>query len=344
MRIRYTLAVAALAAAICSPPRAAADEDLSIVVNPRTGTASIRNDSQAPLEIDGYLLRAGSPVFDSAGWNSFEEQGISGWVDGPSAANRLGDTNLFGSLSIDPGQSLPIGAPYAPFTPTEIGQPEPTFNFSYNVPGVGSFDGDVEFSLQNTLVLVVNPATGAATLENQSAFDIDIDSYLIRSEAGVLSTAGWSPLASSVGGWTAAAGASNRLAEGNLFGSTFLAADGGSLSLGSPIDFNMLEDESDLSLEFRVPGLGTLAGGVLFTSAPVVDLPGDYNGDGQVNAADYTVWRDGASPDSSPAGYQLWADNYGSSASGGAAAASVPEPHAVCLLALALTAGASRRR
>lgn len=37
-------------------------------------------------------------------------------------------------------------------------------------------------------------------------------------------------------------------------------------------------------------------------------LPGDFNYDGVVDAADYTTWRD---TDGSPAGYLLWRENYG---------------------------------
>ncbi len=58
-------------------------------------------------------------------------------------------------------------------------------------------------------------------------------------------------------------------------------------------------------------------------------LPGDYNSDGRVDAADYTVWRDGGSPDSTQAGYDLWAANYGS-VSG--SPASIPEPNTLLLL------------
>ena len=43
-------------------------------------------------------------------------------------------------------------------------------------------------------------------------------------------------------------------------------------------------------------------------------LEGDYNGDQVVNAADFTIWSDGQSPDSSAAGYALWADNFNNSA------------------------------
>ncbi|TWU00370.1 hypothetical protein Pla108_13190 [Botrimarina colliarenosi] len=42
-----------------------------------------------------------------------------------------------------------------------------------------------------------------------------------------------------------------------------------------------------------------------------ITLPGDYNGDGTVNAADYTVWRDNAAGDFAPEDYGVWRDNYG---------------------------------
>lgn len=62
-------------------------------------------------------------------------------------------------------------------------------------------------------------------------------------------------------------------------------------------------------------------------------LPGDYNADGVVDAADYTVWRDGGSPDSSIEGYNVWVANYGASAS--ASGSAVPEPTAMGLVVLA---------
>jgi hypothetical protein len=70
----------------------------------------------------------------------------------------------------------------------------------------------------------------------------------------------------------------------------------------------------------------TVASG--FTTTP----PGDYNDDGVVDAADYTVWRDGGSPDDSVEGYNVWAANYGASATTSTAA--VPEPRAILLATL----------
>ncbi|MEQ8848674.1 FG-GAP-like repeat-containing protein [Botrimarina sp.] len=82
-------------------------------------------------------------------------------------------------------------------------------------------------------------------------------------------------------------------------------------------------------------------------------LPGDYNGDGRVDAADYSVWRDqegyamaGAASDSNgdirvdAADYGAWADNYGA-----ASGVAVPEAAAATLgLWAALAASAAARR
>ncbi|MEQ8847476.1 PEP-CTERM sorting domain-containing protein [Botrimarina sp.] len=69
-------------------------------------------------------------------------------------------------------------------------------------------------------------------------------------------------------------------------------------------------------------------------------LPGDFNGDGTVDAADYTVWRDGLGTTYQQSDYDTWAANYGASASG---AAGVPEPAAGWMLLLG-SAAAGRRR
>ncbi|TWT97846.1 hypothetical protein Pla108_19990 [Botrimarina colliarenosi] len=48
-----------------------------------------------------------------------------------------------------------------------------------------------------------------------------------------------------------------------------------------------------------------------------VHPPGDYNADGQVDAADYTVYRDGLGTTFAPADYDVWAENYGADAGAG---------------------------
>ncbi|MEX2167906.1 MAG: hypothetical protein WD851_01225 [Pirellulales bacterium] len=80
---------------------------------------------------------------------------------------------------------------------------------------------------------------------------------------------------------------------------------------------------------------------------PPLELPGDYNEDGTVNAADYPVWRDGGSPDDTQAGYDLWKANFGNTTEElGSGSAAVPEPTSlVCVfMALAAVAGFYRSR
>lgn len=60
-------------------------------------------------------------------------------------------------------------------------------------------------------------------------------------------------------------------------------------------------------------------------------LNGDFNGDGMVDAADYTVWRDGVGTSFDEADYNTWAINYGVTIP--SSAVGVPEPTAVLLAA-----------
>ncbi|TWT92449.1 hypothetical protein Pla108_40740 [Botrimarina colliarenosi] len=101
---------------------------------------------------------------------------------------------------------------------------------------------------------------------------------------------------------------------------------------------------------------GAVSAGSTFTL--VIDnltIPGDYNGDGMVNAADYTVWRDSNGSTTNlaadgngdltvnAADYTIWAGNYGANAS---FATAIPEPTA-CLIgvsAVTIIVSGTRRR
>lgn len=311
----------------------AADAALSLVINPRTGAASIRNDTGASLNIDGYLLTSTSNAFNPSGWSSFTGNGVPNWQLGPAAANRLGEANLFTSRQVSSASPISLGSPYLPFSPIQIGQLEPALTFEYHVAGGDSFAGDVVFTPQNNLTLLVDPTTGNASLQNQSNFDVSIDGLLITSPSGVLDPIGWNGLAESgTTGWAGGAAAANRLAEANLAGSKLMAKNGVPMSIGKPINASMIDDEADLVFEYHVAGGGSITGGVAFVAATAQPLVGDYNGNGKVDAADYTIWRNtlgsttdlrangdntGASTNKiDQADYRAWKMNFG--AGGGA--------------------------
>ncbi|MCI0333041.1 MAG: autotransporter-associated beta strand repeat-containing protein, partial [Planctomycetes bacterium] len=109
---------------------------------------------------------------------------------------------------------------------------------------------------------------------------------------------------------------------------------------------------------FETESLPVLAGGlswnVLYGANSVVlevaapGLPGDYNGDGKVDAADYVVWRKGVGIASTPENYNIWRANFGESIGSGAGAngsagaspshAAAPEPSSSLLWCLGLFA------
>lgn len=112
--------------------------------------------------------------------------------------------------------------------------------------------------------------------------------------------------------------------------------------------------ELELPLEYLVDGENevyvdfTSNGGQLVTTSLILSngpgLRGDFNGDGVVDAADYTTWRDGLGTTYTQADYSLWVGNYGATAS--PPVATVPEPSAglLLLLSTAVGAGSAARR
>ena len=102
----------------------------------------------------------------------------------------------------------------------------------------------------------------------------------------------------------------------------------------------------------------SISNGSLIVATPNA---GDYNRDGVVNAADYTVWRDtlrsttdlrangdntGASAGKIDlADYSIWKSNFGNhSGSGASANVAVPEPTTLVLLMFAAASWCLRRR
>jgi hypothetical protein len=87
-------------------------------------------------------------------------------------------------------------------------------------------------------------------------------------------------------------------------------------------------------------------------------VTGDYNGDGIVNAIDYTMFRDrlgsnnalpndnGLGVPISNAHYALWRSNFGNPGSGSGGGSAVPEPASLLLIAISMVGmmTSSRRR
>jgi GH35 family endo-1,4-beta-xylanase len=121
------------------------------------------------------------------------------------------------------------------------------------------------------------------------------------------------------------------------------------------IDFTGFYGDYDVTINGHIYHLSLSKGTNQYS---IVVAEGDYNGDGRVDSADYTVWRDtlGSTTDLRADGngdgkidapdYDKWAADFGVVYSGGSGAAAVPEPTGLALLLVggfALSIGQRRR-
>jgi T5SS/PEP-CTERM-associated repeat protein len=84
------------------------------------------------------------------------------------------------------------------------------------------------------------------------------------------------------------------------------------------------------------PGSAFNPNHIVLSAFQTAALPGDFNLDGKVDAADYVKWRKGLGTNYTPAHFNIWRANFGAMAGGGAADQSAPEP---TLLPLTIIAG-----
>jgi hypothetical protein len=205
------------------------------------------------------------------------------------------------------------------------------------------------------LRLDVNTFTGEVSIFNSASESLTFDYYNVASAAGALDPEGWNSLdeqnVDAIGGaggqsWDVLGPADDsEVTEGFLLGGSTLAA-GASLNLGKLFDPSVLgkRNNGDLTFEFALQSSDLITGSINYITPP--PLLGDYNDDGVVNAADYTVWRDNLGSNitlpneaTTPgvvnqADYDQWKARFGNAiGSGSLAAAGVPEPSTLLLVA-----------
>jgi hypothetical protein len=216
-------------------------------------------------------------------------------------------------------------------------------NNTGNLGGSGRIDG----ALNNNSGGTLNPGSSVGTLTVAGAFT-QVDGASINIELGDTSTSGIfdkivvTGAATLDGSIFACPIGSFATVVGNVY--TILTATGGvtnnTLALAA-------SDTGKYSLGFTANSV-TLT--VLVSES--AGLAGDYNDDGTINAADYTVYRNCKSGvggctvlpnDPTPGSitisdYQYWKDNYGATGAGsgsGLGSGSVPEPSSIALLLIA---------
>jgi hypothetical protein len=341
----------------------------TLTVNTDTGAISVLSESGAAINMVGYSIRSASGQLNPAGWNSLADQSQPDWTEvGAQTANGLNEVNPESSKTLN-GTPTSLGTGVY-VSPAQFGV-APDVTFSYGADGDSvSTAGLVKFSgskAANNLLLTVDPATGEGQLKNSSGFTIELLGYRVTSEAGSLNATGWDSLDDqNISGWEEATPNQFQLNELVPLDPLPVLTPGAEFSLGDMFNIGGMRD---LDLSFAV----SVAGGTPYTAQGTVRygaiqttllVEGDYNNDGIVNLADYTVWRDklgstslqnegsGISPGVvDAADYAFWKSRFGATSGAGAGAlaavsAPVPEPSTVltCLMAAVAMARMARGR
>jgi T5SS/PEP-CTERM-associated repeat protein len=133
-----------------------------------------------------------------------------------------------------------------------------------------------------------------------------------------------------------------------------ISAGGGIVGQFDEIQLPLVPNDVDVNLVYGPTGVS-----MQIMPLTIGNLPGDYNSDGIVDAADYTVWRDNLgsttslpnddTPGVGPDDYTRWKTNFGQEAIVGSGAvtsspSATPEPSCAILLAAALPAAWAVRR
>ncbi|QDT69329.1 Arylsulfatase [Planctomycetes bacterium MalM25] len=323
---------------------AGADQVLLEAGGAARGVAMVLNDGQLTFNVDGDASDINLTTGVTEGWN--HAVGVIDLESGTDSVALYLNNQLVGQLSgqtIDDwagGNVFGLGEGASSVTGVSSGTGSPF----HGEIAVARFYGGTAFGTTEVdqnhqwLLQDIAPSTGqpAVTLAIDGDFTLEAGSSLAldllttdesdRVEAsGLVALAGDLIVAAS-DGFDPAAGDRFDIASGSARSGKFDSYDLPGLVSGLMWQVNYAADRVQL----------------------LVTLAGDYNGDGLVDAGDYTVWRDaeGQAVDAGVGGdgdgdgqvtqadYLIWRDNYGASVPALVEATAVPEPAALTATAL----------
>ncbi|WP_425399991.1 hypothetical protein [Aeoliella sp.] len=331
--------------------RAQVEEILVLDVNRNTGAVTIKHPGSSTIEFDGYSVGSDIGLLSDqdANWDSLVESGQYGsdWVETAQTVKNVSELKVGADAAF--AGDIELGNIYDALAGVFGGATEDLV-FEYRrssdsavIPGIVQYSG---IKVNNLLLQVDPTGAGDAYLRNTSNTTVQIDSYEVLSDSGSLTTAGWDSLAEQ--GVT-----SNIWLEADTNSATQLAEfdSQGFLTLAPGAKYNLgplfTGGDEDLEFNFLLMGDSTATTGAVIYSTFVPGVSGDFNEDGVVNLADYTVWRNNLGGPSLPnddglgtvgsAHYELWKTHFGEVESGSLAAVNtrVPEPTALGLVLVA---------
>ncbi|QDU55901.1 dockerin type I domain-containing protein [Aeoliella mucimassa] len=336
--------------------RLSLEQHLYLQVDRNTNEMTIMGGT-SPIELDGYTVSSVLGGLNPANWNSLQDDSVGTWRESPQggATTQLSELEPNGTFAISSSSPVSLGNVFQKPTATTIGSELEDIQFEYFTTDGSVVQGQVVYvgdKVYNDVVLVVDPTSGQAYIQNQSAIPVSIDGYNIHSDSGSLlpNDGDWLSLEDqSVGTWRESGESANNLSE--LLSSGSVTLSGQVFELGNLFLTEANGGMEDLVFNYLLDGEETFTqGAVVFRD--IVQTAGDYNRDGIVNIADYTLWRDnlgrsvsnGTVADGNNDGvinmadYNIWKSNFGLPSSGSVSAvgsANVPEPNSLALVLLA---------
>lgn len=345
--------------------RVSVAQKLVLNVNRSTGAVSIAT-GPGTVSIDGYSISSAQGALSPAGWNSLQAQGVSDWRRSPQTGtkNLLTELKPTGSTAITSVTPRALGNAFQYPAATEFGVEWEDVEFEYYTLDGKVTQGIINYTgakRHNNLVLVVDPATGNAQIQNQSNLSVSIDGYQILSDSGSLLPANgkWLSLDDNNregGDWRESNPTVTQLAELKPGGASLLAGGSTFLSMGQMFKTVGGGGTQDLTFEYLFPGESEFRQGVVVYGALATpSLVADFNDDNTVNGADLTIWKgafgsgnagdaDGDN-DSDGADFLVWQRQFGMSVTPAVAAAvATPEPSTLSMLLLASALAAYSQR
>jgi hypothetical protein len=386
MSSRFFILAATLTLMICVAGSQLFAKQLKLQVDRQSGDLSLTGADADAVDFAGYQVRSLRGTLDHANWNGVRDTEADWVVFGTPSVNSVAEVNSNGNPTagavVNNTVSLGLGNVYesaAIVAGLPLGQDVETSDLSLvyydqildtQLVGVVEFVGEKIF---NNIGVTVDLSNGKAYLENESPNALTINGYTIGSNSGLLNVgSGYTGLGGSFHRAPAVPDGSG-LGEldpsgaGKLLASS-MAANTLGFDLGTVVandPTSLFVANGDLTVSFILDGVGAVSrtGFVKYINIPAA-LPGDFNGDLSVDAADYTVWRDnlGAPTDAALMGagdgnpgvdvgdYDLWKSNFGLAGGAGAMVAAngspVPEPGTamICVAAGLTWIAVNRRR
>ncbi|MEM7316150.1 MAG: PEP-CTERM sorting domain-containing protein, partial [Planctomycetota bacterium] len=284
-RKRRNVAMLLIAACVatCLVSSNAVAQDVVLEINRTTNNISITTSGTGDL--DGYAILSDSGSLDPTGWSSLDDQGLSNWREaGTPSTSFLAELQSAGTTPITSGEPLSLGTAYDPLSAklaAGFAVDIEDVQFDYHSPNSGTNrNATVTYvgeKIYNNLVINVDPDTGAATLENESPFAVELNGYTIRSEGGFLDP-GWSGLRDLDSDWQAANPTVNSLSELNPVGS-YMLAPAESADLGF-VYTGIIDLDQDLTFDFTLTSRQAPYAGIVKYASATMGVTGDFNQDG----------------------------------------------------------------